>query len=104
MGIIAAGKDQFRCAVVSGHYVRGIQFLVEHLCRPEVTDFDDSLLRFKDVLRLEVSVGDAFLVDESHSLQNLLHVVSYFFNWNPMLVFLMLLDYLLQVFVAVFEN
>jgi len=104
VGVVAARQDQFWCAVVSGDYVGRIQLFVQLLGRPEVTNLDDTFLCLEDILRLEVAMGNALLVDVVHALEDLLHVFFNVLDRDSLVVLLVLLDYLLQIFVAVLKH
>ena len=102
--VVRAAKNQFRCSVVSAHYIWSIQSILPHyLSRSKITNLYYSLFIFEDIFWLKVTMTDALTMHKSHSGQNLSHEVLNLFYWDSFVPCLCLLYNVLQILIAILE-
>lgn len=74
-GVLGEAEYEFRGTVVPRDDVGSVLAIgVNHLAAAEITDLDHSILGKKDILRLQVPVGDALGMYVAQSVQQLVYV------------------------------
>jgi hypothetical protein len=98
VGVIRTGQDKLRGSVVPTDDVRGVlPTLSKNFGATEVTDLDDALFSFENVLGLQVSMADLVAMYIGHSFEDLTHVVSDLLHGDGLVLSLVILDDVFQV-------
>ena len=103
--VITASQDQLWCPIVPRYNVWGVQTCgTQYFSAAEITDFNNPLVIHQDVLWLEIPMTDALLVYKLHTEEDLSHKVLYIGHRDQLPSLFCILNDLLEILMAEFED